>query len=193
MDLKIKDEFEEAFVFINKEFAKYFKIIFNGGKAKLEKIEITKIKRSSQEKENKENYTENRSFEAEAEKEDKQIGIEIFAEPAGKKITNLGMLSGGERTLTSIAMLFAIISYNPPPFAFLDEIEAALDEANSKRFSKILNELSGKTQFVLISHNRQTMREAALLYGVTMGDDGISKLLSVKLDQVGLAGEIKKN
>ncbi|MBT3355989.1 AAA family ATPase [bacterium] len=193
MDLKIKDEFEEAFVFINKEFAKYFKIIFNGGKAKLEKIEITKIKRSSQEKENKENYTENSSFEAEEEKEDKQIGIEIFAEPAGKKITNLGMLSGGERTLTSIAMLFAIISYNPPPFAFLDEIEAALDEANSKRFSKILNELSGKTQFVLISHNRQTMREAALLYGVTMGDDGISKLLSVKLDQVGLAGEIKKN
>jgi chromosome segregation protein len=102
------------------------------------------------------------------------------------------MLSGGDRTLTSLALLFAIISFNPPPFAILDEVEAALDEANSKRFGRILCQLSGKTQFILVTHNRQTMREAAVLYGVTMNDDGASQLLSVKLEQVGEKGEIKK-
>ena len=102
------------------------------------------------------------------------------------------MLSGGERSLTSLALLFAIIAHNPPPFAILDEVEAALDEANSRRFGKILQELSAHTQFIAITHNRETMRQAALLYGVTMGDDGISKLLSVKLDQVGAGGNIKK-
>ncbi len=181
MDLRIKDEFENAFNFINKEFIKYFKIIFNGGKAMMKKVEIEIVKRTSKKKLHDE-FSNEEMDENESTENEKQIGIEIFAEPEGKKITNLGMLSGGERTLTSIAMLFAIISHNPPPFAFLDEVEAALDEANSRRFGKILNELSGKTQFVLISHNRQTMREAALLYGVTMGDDGISRLLSVKLD-----------
>ncbi len=194
MDSKIKDEFEDAFNFINKEFSKYFKIIFNGGKARLEKIEITNNKNSLERNNSDEKDSiDGEEFAEAREEDDKQIGIEIFAEPAGKRITNLGMLSGGERTLTSIAMLFAIISHNPPPFAFLDEVEAALDEANSRRFGKILNELSGKTQFVLISHNRQTMREAALLYGVTMGEDGISKLLSVKLDQIGKEGVIKKD
>jgi chromosome segregation protein len=102
------------------------------------------------------------------------------------------MLSGGERSLTALALLFAIISHNPPPFAILDEVESALDEANSKRFSKILLELSRTTQFVAITHNRETMRQAALLYGVTMGEEGVSKLLSVRLDQVGQGGKIIK-
>jgi len=102
------------------------------------------------------------------------------------------MLSGGERSLTSLALLFAVISHNPPPFSILDEVEAALDEANSKRFGRILQELSKNTQFVIITHNRETMRQASLLYGVTMGEDGISKLLSVRLDQVGQGGKIIK-
>jgi chromosome segregation protein len=89
-------------------------------------------------------------------------------------------------------LLFAIISYNPPPFAILDEVEAALDEANSRRFGKIITELSENTQFVIITHNRETMRQANLLYGVTMGEEGISKLLSVRLDQVGQGGKILK-
>ena len=101
------------------------------------------------------------------------------------------MLSGGERSLTSQALLFAIISNSPPPFAVLDEVEAALDEANSKRFSRILAELSNETQFILITHNRETMRQASVLYGVTMTSDGVSKVLSVKLDQVDEKGEIK--
>jgi len=190
MDAQIKDRFEEAFAHINREFAKYFKIIFNGGKARLEKTEIKSVVRR---KDSDEDIKGEDDSEGEDEaQEETQIGIDIIAEPPGKKISNLGMLSGGERALTSIALLFAIISHNPPPFAFLDEVEAALDEANSKRFGRILHELSGQTQFVLITHNRQTMREAAVLYGVTMNEDGISKLLSVKLDQVGAKGEIKE-
>ena len=93
--------------------------------------------------------------------------------------------------MTSQALLFAIIANSPPPFAILDEIETALDEANSRRFGRILQEFSHETQFVLITHNRETMRQASVLYGVTMSTDGVSRVLSVKLDQVGEEGEIR--
>ena len=95
------------------------------------------------------------------------------------------MLSGGERSLVALALLFAIISHNPPPFVVLDEVEAALDEVNSKRFGSLLAELSGGTQFIAITHNRETMRQASILYGVTMGDDSVSKLLSIRLEEAG--------
>jgi chromosome segregation protein len=108
-------------------------------------------------------------------------GIEISANPPGKRVASLNVLSGGERTLTSLALLFAILSINPSPFCFLDEVDAALDEANTIRFTKILDDLSGKTQFIIISHNRDTMKAADTLYGVTMDDDHISKLISVRL------------
>jgi len=191
MDQRIKVEFETAFEQINKEFTKYFKIIFGGGNANLTKIKSPsrKNKISDAEIEGEGTDKEDQPAENEAEKRE-EIGVEIFACPPGKKIANLSMLSGGERSLTSLALLFAIISHNPPPFAILDEVEAALDEANSRRFSKILQELSGTTQFIAITHNRETMRQAALLYGVTMGEDGISKLLSVRLDQIGENGKI---
>jgi len=94
------------------------------------------------------------------------------------------MLSGGERALTAIALISAIISANPSPFVVLDEVDAALDEANSERLAKILDDLSSKTQFIVITHNRASMRKASVLYGVTMQADGISQLLSVKLDDV---------
>lgn len=190
MEAKITDEFEKAFEQINKEFSEYFKIIFGGGKAELIKVKSEKRKTRS---ENADGETgEEGDMVNEDNEEKKEIGVEIYACPPGKKITNMSMLSGGERSLTSLALLFAIIAHNPPPFAILDEVEAALDEANSRRFGKILQELSAHTQFIAITHNRETMRQAALLYGVTMGDDGISKLLSVKLDQVGAGGNIKK-
>ena len=191
MDQRIKVEFEEAFEQINKEFTKYFRIIFGGGNAHLTKIKSSKRRaKSDLEDEGSGEGLESDENAAEEENEKAEIGVEIFACPPGKKIANLSMLSGGERSLTSLALLFAIISHNPPPFAILDEVEAALDEANSRRFSKILQELSGTTQFIAITHNRETMRQASLLYGVTMGEDGISKLLSVKLDQVGQGGKI---
>ena len=194
MDHKISGEFSKTFEEINKEFTKYFRIIFGGGNAILKKVEVRK--RSYKSKEQLDGTIDESAVEDEddavinSENEKSEIGIDIAASPPGKKISNLSMLSGGERSLTSLALLFAIIAHNPPPFAVLDEVEAALDEANSRRFGRIIQELSGQTQFVIITHNRETMRQAAVLYGVTMGDEGISKLLSVRLDQVGKDGKI---
>ena len=175
MDERIEKEFSRAFTEIAAKFEHYFSLIFNGGKAELIKTK-PKIKQP-------EEGAEESDADVEAEGETVTAGIDISACPPGKKITNLSMLSGGERSLTSLALLFAIISHNPPPFAVLDEVEAALDEANSKRFGKVLRELSDRTQFIVITHNRQTMREASLLYGVTMGEDGVSQILSLHLEE----------
>lgn len=173
MDERIEKEFSRAFTEIAGKFEHYFSLIFNGGHASLIR---TKPKRKQPEEGTEETDTE-------GEEDPVAAGIDISACPPGKKITNLSMLSGGERSLTSLALLFAIISHNPPPFAVLDEVEAALDEANSKRFGKVLRELSDRTQFIVITHNRQTMREASLLYGVTMGEDGVSQVLSLHLEE----------
>jgi chromosome segregation protein len=176
MDQKIETAFKKAFQEIRTQFTENFKIIFGGGKADLSLVHIEKKRRGSAEEGDEE--------EGEDLPKETSLGIEIAACPPGKKITNLSMLSGGERSLTSLALLFAIISYNPPPFAVLDEVEAALDEANSRRFGKMLRELSRHTQFIAITHNRETMAQASLLYGVTMGADGVSQLLSVHLDEL---------
>lgn len=185
MDQKIDAAFKDAFKEIDKRFAEYFKIIFGGGKASLEIMKV-KTRKSGEESAEDEN-----PGDAEEAPEEYEAGIEIAACPPGKRIHNLSMLSGGERSLTSLALLFAIISHNPPPFAVLDEVEAALDEANSRRFSKMLAELSEHTQFIAITHNRETMAQAGLLYGVTMAKDGVSKLLSVRLDQIGDGGKVE--
>lgn len=110
-------------------------------------------------------------------------GVDILAVPPGKKISSVNMLSGGERALTAIALICAIISANPAPFVVLDEVDAALDEANSARLAKILDDLSDKTQFIAITHNRAVMKKANILYGVSMAEDGVSHLLSIKLDE----------
>ena len=172
MDVKIEAAFQDAYTDIRKKFKEYFELIFGGGKADMTLERIAKRRVAGDEE-----------IEGEDPQEAVEVGIEITACPPGKKITSLTMLSGGERSLTSLALLFAIIAYNPPPFAVLDEVEAALDEANSRRFGNMLGELSKHTQFVAITHNRETMRQANLIYGVTMGGDGISQLLSIKLDQ----------
>lgn len=196
MEVKIDEVFAEAFEKINKEFTNYFRIIFGGGNAHLTKLKVKSKKRKVDESdedlssESAQDEKGETDISQEENNESDQIGIDIMACPPGKKISHLSMLSGGERSLTSLALLFAIISFNPPPFAVLDEVEAALDEANSRRFGRIIQELSNNTQFVIISHNRETMRQASILYGVTMGDDGISKILSVHLDQVGQGGKI---
>ncbi len=182
MDAKIDEAFEATFHEIRKRFAHYFGLIFGGGKADITQVRVPLRRRGTTEETDEEGE--------ETAGENDGIGIEITACPPGKKITNLSMLSGGERSLTSLALLFAIISHNPPPFAVLDEVEAALDEANSRRLSKMLEELSGHTQFIAITHNRETMAQAGLLYGVTMQRDGISQLLSVRLDQVGKTGQL---
>ena len=183
MDEQIKGKFAEAFKIINKEFKHYFKIIFNGGNARLEKVNIALPRRINQGLKGEEDINvENTNENDDEEEKETRVGVEVIVNPPGKKIANVGMLSGGERTLTSLALLFAIISHNPPPFALLDEVEAALDEANSRRFGKILSELADQTQFILITHNRQIMKEARIIYGVTMRGDGLSELLSIKLE-----------
>lgn len=176
----ISRQFDESFKNINKLFNQYFKQLFSGGKAELI-LDISEIKKPKNTEEDEEDEnTEEDEEEAEVKK---QYGIEIKATPPGKKLTSINMLSGGEKALTSIALISAIIANNPSPFVVLDEVDAALDEANSIRFSEILEELSSKTQFVAITHNRATMHRAKIIYGVTMGDDGVSKLLSINFDR----------
>jgi ABC-type dipeptide/oligopeptide/nickel transport system ATPase subunit len=116
-------------------------------------------------------------------------GIDVIANPPGKKIKYLNALSGGERTLTSIALICAILHDNPSPFVVLDEVEAALDEANTQRFVRIMAELSSHSQFIIITHNRVTMHATDALYGVVMNRDGMSKVLSVKLEDIKQHGE----
>ena len=137
-----------------------------------------------QEEKNEEENDGTEEAEKNKEEERKIAGIEIEAFPPGKKISNLNMLSGGERALTSIAVLFAIISNNPPPFSVLDEIDAALDESNSEKIAQISNEVASKTQFIVITHNREMMKYAKVLYGVTMQDNGVSKIISLELEKM---------
>jgi len=183
----ISSQFDESFKNINKLFNDYFKKLFNGGKAELT-LDIQEI-RASVDKGNDDDDADDESEEEELEEKmidqvvKRQYGIDIKATPPGKKLSSINMLSGGEKALTSIALVCAIIANNPSPFVVLDEVDAALDEANSIRFTQILEELSSKTQFVAITHNRATMHRAKIIYGVTMGDDGISRLLSMSFEQ----------
>ena len=112
-----------------------------------------------------------------------QEGVELEIALPNKRVKGLEMLSGGERALTSIALIFAMSQVNPPLFIILDETDAALDEANSRRYGDMIQALAEKSQLILITHNRETMSRAGILYGVTMGSDGVSKLLSVKFEE----------
>ncbi|MBT4516438.1 MAG: AAA family ATPase [Candidatus Komeilibacteria bacterium] len=179
LEESISKQFDKSFKNINILFNQYFKKLFSGGKAELI-LDISEMKKAKTS--NGENGEVEDLDEEEVEVK-KQYGIEIKAVPPGKKLSGINMLSGGEKALTSIALISAIIANNPSPFVVLDEVDAALDEANSIRFSEILDELSSKTQFIAITHNRATMHKAKIIYGVTMGDDGISKLLSMNFDE----------
>ncbi|MDO8600214.1 MAG: AAA family ATPase [bacterium] len=176
LNKEIEVSFKEGFAKIRDEFHNYFRIIFGGGAAKLK---LATHERRIAVPEEDEFIDEAAEEAGEATEE----GIEIEVDLPKKRIKSLSMLSGGERALTSIALLFAITAVNPPPFLVLDETDAALDEANSKRYAAILRELSKKTQLIIVTHNRETMKQSGILYGVTMGDDGISKLLSLKLEE----------
>jgi len=185
LDINIKEKFEQEFKIISEKFSEYFKILFNGGNAKIFKLESLE-----EEKENNDNnsiQTDDRSKRLKNLRRHNALGlagIEIQATPPGKKIQTISMLSGGERALTAIALICAIISANPSPFVVLDEVDAALDEANSERLAQILDDLSAKTQFVTITHNRASMKRASIIYGVTMKADGVSQLLSIRLDDI---------
>ncbi len=190
LDEIIVNQFTSNFKQINKLFSQYFRMLFGGGKAELLLLKADEVETEDEENEEldgeggeavvdgiraiKDNFRK---------KQGGIVGIEIKAVPPGKKMKGIGMLSGGERALTSIALICAIIANNPSPFIVLDEVDAALDEANSIRFAEIISDLSRQTQFIIITHNRATMEKADILYGVTMGRDGVSHLLSVKFDE----------
>lgn len=184
---KISNQFEENFQSINDNFNKYFRLLFNGGRSYLKRVNLIKKSFSDQNNENEDEKGDNSEELEEEEEMDNyetvRQGIEIRATLPGKKIKNLRMFSGGEKALTSIALIFAIISSNPPPFLVLDEVDATLDESNARRFAKLISEFSKGTQFIVITHNRETMNQADVLYGVTMGEDGVSTLLSLKLEK----------
>ena len=154
LDTLMRRQFNEKFAEIGREFDKVFKELFGGGKGTLELMEDEDIL---------------------------EAGIRIIAQPPGKKLQNMMQLSGGEKALTAIALLFAIQNLKPSPFCLLDEIEAALDESNVGRFARYLHKLARSTQFIVITHRRGTMEKADRLYGITMQEKGVSALVSVKL------------
>ncbi len=177
---KLETEFSTGLKKINDKFAEYFSLMFGGGTARLDLLVPEKRKRK-QDTDLLEAPTED-EFDPSVGEEQKP-GIDIYVNLPRKKIRGLQMLSGGERALTSIALLFAIASVNPPPFLILDETDAALDEANSRKYGEMISALAQSSQLILITHNRETMSRAGVLYGVTMGGEGVSKLLSVRFEE----------
>jgi chromosome segregation protein len=154
LDRAMSERFAETFARVNEAFGHFFSTLFGGGAARLELTDPHDLS---------------------------QTGIEISAQPPGKRMQPLSALSGGERALTSAALLFALLKVRPVPFCVLDEVDAALDESNVVRFRDALQELGTRTQFVVVTHNRGTIEAASTLYGVSMAGDGTSKLLSLKV------------
>jgi chromosome segregation protein len=153
LDHATKEKFELAFHSINKNFSEAFHTIFGGGMAEMR---LTEPDSSG------------------------DAGIDIVASPPGKRLQNVLLLSGGEKAMTALALLIAIFRYQPSPFCILDEVDAPLDEANVGRFTRLIGEMSGQTQFIIVTHNRKTMEMGSVLYGVTMQEPGVSKLVSVR-------------
>ncbi len=157
LDVKARQSFDQTIEEVSKNFSEIFASLFVGGEAKLVL-----------------SATEN-TFDA---------GVEIMVRPAGKKFVNLSLLSGGERALTAIALLFALLKTHPSPFCFLDEVDAPLDEANIIRFTKLLKNFSTSTQMIVITHNKRTMAVADTLYGITMEEPGVSKIISIQFEKI---------
>ena len=167
--------FSDGLANVNASFSEYFALMFGGGSARLALEEPEDEDEAEEEEEMLEMD--------DSGKPEQKAGIEIAVNLPKKKVRSLLQLSGGERALTSIALIFAMSQVNPPPFLILDETDAALDEANSRRYGDMIDNLAKRSQLIVITHNRETMSRAGILYGVTMGGDGVSKLLSVKFEE----------
>ncbi len=153
----MRERFSSTFQKVNTEFQRYFTTFFGGGNAELL---LTKTD------------------------EHGLPGVDIIAQPPRKKVRSIQLLSGGERSLTALALLFALLQTHPSPICVLDEVDAALDEANVDRFTAVLSELAERTQFIIVTHNRRTLEMADTIYGVSMGDDSTSTVLSLKLEEI---------
>lgn len=175
LDTELAKHFADGLSKVNASFGEYFGLMFGGGGARLTLEEPEEPEETDEE-------TGEEMME-DVPEEPERPGIEIAVNLPKKKVRSLMQLSGGERALTSIALIFAMSQVNPPPFLILDETDAALDEANSRRYGDMIENLARKSQLIVITHNRETMTRAGMLYGVTMGSDGVSKLLSVKFEE----------
>ncbi|HRC88240.1 MAG TPA: AAA family ATPase, partial [Thermoanaerobaculia bacterium] len=151
------ERFQEVFAEVNRNFGEIFERLFRGGEAEMRLLD---------------------------EEDMLESGIEILARPPGKRLQNIMLMSGGEKALTAIALLFALFRTKPSPFCILDEVDAPLDDANAVRFVELLKEMAGETQFIVITHNKISMRIANQLYGVTMEERGVSKVVGVAMDNV---------
>lgn len=190
LDEKIQTEFDIALKAINEKFNEYFRLMFGGGRAKLrlvKKAPATQVVAGAVE------YQEEITEKENSEEAIDVGGIEIELSIPRKKIKDLDMLSGGEKSLVSIVALFALISISPPPFLVLDEVDAALDERNSKKFASLIKNFSKNTQFIIVTHNRSTIEVADILYGVTMAQDGTSRVLSLKFESENKIEEVVGN
>src|SRR5437870_6428881 len=156
LDQVSRQKFEEAFALINSNFAEAFRALFGGGTGEMR---LTEPDSSG------------------------EAGIDIVASPPGKRLQNVLCLSGGEKAMTPLALLIAIFRYQPSPFCILDEVDAPLDEANVGRFTRLIGDMSGQTQFINVTHNRKTMEMGSVLYGDTMQEPGVSKLVSVRWEE----------
>ena len=148
-----RQQFLDTFAKVSEEFRIYFRMLFGGGEADLILMDPENVLES---------------------------GIDIVARPPGKKLQNISLLSGGEKTLTAIALIFGVFKVNPSPFCILDEIDAALDESNVGRFSYLLKDFAKIAQFIVITHNKKTISSADIMYGITMPETGVSRIVSVK-------------
>jgi chromosome segregation protein len=157
LDIESRRRFKEAFDLINENFRGMFRTLFGGGQGEMRLTDETNLADS---------------------------GIDIMASPPGKKLQNIALLSGGEKSLTAMALLMAIFRYTPSPFCILDEVDAPLDEPNIQRLTRLIKEMSAETQFIVITHAKRTMEAAQALYGVTMQEPGLSSLVSVRFDPV---------
>ena len=155
LDTESRRRFAEAFESINTHFKEMFQTLFGGGQGEMRLTDETNLAES---------------------------GIDIMASPPGKRLQHIALLSGGEKSLTAMALLMAIFRYTPSPFCILDEVDAPLDEPNIQRLTRLIKEMSHDTQFIVITHAKRTMEAAQALYGVTMQEPGVSKLVSVKFD-----------
>ena len=152
----MEQAFAETFEKVAKEFQRYFKLLFGGGEAQLILSDPDNMI---------------------------DTGVDIVARPPGKRLQSLALLSGGERSLTAQALLFSLLRISPTPFVIFDEVDAMLDEANVGRFREALTNLARDIQFIIITHNRQTIEAANTLYGISMGEDSVSEVFSLKIDE----------
>jgi chromosome segregation protein len=176
IDREIERAFEQTFEATAKNFEEMVEYLFPGGRGRLRRVSLRPVRDAE------EGATEPaEESEGEEEEERDELGVEIEVTPAGKSTRKLSLLSGGEKSLVAIAFVFAVFLARPCPFYILDEVEAALDDANIDRFLQLIRRFSDRAQFVIVTHQKRTMDAADVLYGVSMGDDGVTKVVSRKL------------